>query len=78
MFFFFWVFSSNKLCEKKRVQELIWATARTVSQYNGTLYRDMALWMCSRLGKCIAIGDLYCNMGQLVAGKVCRNTPIVL
>ena len=48
----------KKRCEKKKniLQELIWATAQTVSRYNGTLYRDMALWMSSRLGKCIAIG----------------------
>ena len=39
--------SVKKKKKKKKMQKLIWATAQTVSRYNGKLYRDMALWECS-------------------------------
>ena len=58
--------------KKEKVQKLIWATAQTMSRYNGKLYRDMALWMCSGLDNCIA------TWGSWVAGCLCRNTPSVL
>ena len=77
--YFFWSSSSikekKKLCvkneKKKGVQELIWATAQTVSRYNGTLYRDMALGVCIGL-------ELYCNMSSWAAGKVYCNRGVVL
>ena len=48
----------KQMCEKgkKKVQKLFWATAQTVSRYNGKLYRDIASWVCSGLRNCIAIG----------------------
>ena len=39
--YIFWVFSSSRnegkknMCEKKTVWDMIWATAQTVSRYNG-------------------------------------------
>ena len=51
--------------EKKKVQKLIWATDQTVSRYNGKLYHDIAILVCSGLGNCIAtLGcwvQVYCN-----------------
>ena len=55
---YFWVFpvaeekKKKKTCEKKnekKVQKLFWATAQTVSRYNGKLYIDIASWVCSGL-----------------------------
>ena len=40
----------EKRNKKKKKQKLIWATAQTLSRYNGKLYRDMALWVCRLAG----------------------------
>ena len=87
VYMYFWVFPiaemKKKRCEKKKVQKLFWATAQTVSRYNGKLYRDMALWMCSGLdiciatwgswllGKRVAIHLLYCDRDECWLGENC-------
>ena len=52
------------MCEKKtrekkkgeKVQQKpIWATAQTVSRYNGKMYRDIAVLVCSGLRNCVVI-----------------------
>ena len=75
---------------KKMVQRLIGLLPKTVSRYNGKLYRDMAFgcamgWnlYCNRGGlageaSCVTIQTLYRDCDCLSGWKVCHNTPSVL
>ena len=56
---------------KKKMQELIGLLPKTVSRYNGKLYRDIATWVCSG-SRCIAIGRLV-GWG----GRLCHDTNFV-